>query len=160
MVYQVLGLGTDHTQDPQISIKNLITSNWSLTGDLAVAKIKFNTGWYDKTSQYQLHFRHDRAPIKKRKTIGSSPIFGYTDFCNIHVFANQQTDNYEPLELGSIYREIDRIVSVNIIALEGSQGFCNIEMWEPKRTLPREESQVSIWHGYGVVTMIYSKADR
>jgi hypothetical protein len=101
-VWQVSGLGVDHTQDPQVSIKDLITSNWSLTGDLAVEKIEFNTGWYNKQQDYQLHFRHDKPPIKKARTIGQNCLYKYDDFVNIHVFANKQTDNFEPLELGQM----------------------------------------------------------
>jgi hypothetical protein len=156
-VWQVSGLGVDHTQDPQVSIKDLITSNWSLTGDLAVEKIEFNTGWYNKQQDYQLHFRHDKPPIKKARTIGQNCLYKYDDFVNIHVFANKQTDNFEPVELGQMYREIDRIISINIIALRNTQGFTKIFLITPCHTLPREQSQASIWHGYGEVGILYHK---
>jgi hypothetical protein len=155
--WHVSGLGTDHTQDPQVSIKDLINTNWSLTDDLAVAKIKMTTGWFDKQSQFQLHFRHDQAPVKKPRTIGQNCLWKYDDFVNVHIFASVQTDNSEPVELGQIYRELDRIISINIIALRATQGFTKIFVMTPFHTLPKQDSQSSIWHGYGLVGILYHK---
>lgn len=35
-------------QDPKLTLRLALYNNWSLTGDLAKANIKFHTGWYDK----------------------------------------------------------------------------------------------------------------
>lgn len=155
--WQVPELGTDHTQDPQVSIMNLINSNWSLTGDLAVAKIQMSTGWYNKQSDYQLSFRHDQAPVKRPRTIGKYGLWKYDDYVNVHIWATTQTDNSEPPELGQIYRELDRIISINITALRPTQGFTKIFVMTPFHTLPRDQSQVSLWHGYGLVGLLYHK---
>ena len=35
-------------QDPLLTIRTMLATDWSLSGDLAKANLKFRTGWYDK----------------------------------------------------------------------------------------------------------------
>lgn len=156
--WQVSGLGTDHTQDVQVSVKNFISTNWSLTGELDVSHILFSTGWYDKSRPYQIHFRHPPlAPSVSTVTIGSHPMFRYDDLVQIHVFVTALKANTEPAALGQIHRELERIVGSDTTGLESTQGFCYIKFTRPMNTLPNEDSQTSTWHSTGQVGMVYHK---
>lgn len=35
-------------QDPLLTIRTMLATDWSLSGDLAKANLSFRTGWYDK----------------------------------------------------------------------------------------------------------------
>jgi hypothetical protein len=157
--WQVAGIGADHSADIQISVKDYVRNNWSLTGDLAAARIVFSTGWYDKSRQYQIHFRHDTFPKKSRYTIGHDPYYRYDDFIQVHVWVTQKQNNQEPSQLGKIAREIDRIISVGITGLMVTQGFQIMEFIRPINTLPQEDSQNSIWHAQGVLGILYHKVN-
>ena len=155
--WKIAGLSADHTQEVQISIKDFVRNSWSLTGDLAAARVVFSTGWYDRSRQYQIHFRHDTFPRKKRYTIGKYPYYQYDDFVQIHVWVTQSQKNQEPTQLGKIAREIDRIISVGITDLMTIQGFQMMEFIRPINTLPQEDSTNSIWHAVGTLGILYHK---
>jgi hypothetical protein len=158
--WQVAGLGTDHTADIQVSVKDFIRNNWTLTGDLAAARIIFSTGWYDKNRQYIVNVRHDTFPKKTRYTIGHDPYYRYDDFLQIHVWVNKEQKNQEPSQIGKIAREIDRIISVGITDLMVTQGFQLMEFLRPINTLPQESSATTVWHAVGTLGILYHKADR
>ena len=159
--WQVAGLGTDSTEDVQTSVKTFISTNWGLTGELAAGRILFSTGWYDKSRQYQIHFKHPPlSPTITPYTLGANPMFRYDDIVTIHVFVTALKANQEPSQLGSINREIERIIGSNTTGLETSKGFCYVRMTRGMNTLPMEDSQISTWHSTGQCAILLHKVNR
>jgi len=155
--WKVVGLSTDHTQSIQISVKDFIKNNWTLTGELAVGRIKFGTGWYDKNNQYQIHVRSPSPPTGTPFTIGKSGLQKYDRIMDIHFFVTKLKSNVEPAELDKMYNETDRIIGSDRVGLETSQGICAMWFIRAPYTLPQPDSEMSTWHGIGTLRMFYYK---
>jgi len=153
----VAGLGTDHTQAIQISVKDFIRNNWSLTGELSPGRIKFGTGWYDRDNQYQIHFRHDSPGTSTPYTLGVNGLQQFNDIINIHFFVTSGKSNTEPLALDKMYNETMRIIGSNRTGLESTQGICAMWFLRPPYTLPQPDSIQSTWHGIGTLSVKYFK---
>src|SRR6185503_14923220 len=159
MVWHVTGLAGDHTQDANVSVMNYIAANWGLSAPLTAGNIHFDTGWWDQQWQFQVHFRHDYLPTETPKTIGKNYIHKYDDFVNVHVFVQMQQDDTEPVELGQIYREIERIVGTDVTGLQASQGFSYLRFTQPIHTLPVDMNEETFFHGFGTIAIRYHKVN-
>ncbi len=155
--WKVAGLTTDHTQSIQISIKNFIRNAWSLTGNLSAARIFFGTGWYDRNRPYQIHVRHDSYGSVMPYTMGVNGLQKYDDIINIHFWVSKSTTNVEPPECDQLYNEVVRIISSDRTGLETSQGICAMWFIRPPYTLPSPDSEISVWHGIGTLSVRYFK---
>lgn len=155
--WHVSGLLTDHTQSVQVSIRNFIKSNWSLTGDLGVGRVFFGTGWWDANRGIQMHFRHDVPPTASRYTMGANGLQLWNDSVTIHYFVSTNQKNEEPPALDRMYNETVRIVMSDTGGLEASQGFCSMWFIRPPYTLPQPSSQNSTWHGVATLAVKYYK---
>ena len=155
--WKVAGLAADHTQSVQISVKDFIKNNWSLTGELTANHILFSNGWYDRNRQYQMHFRHDSPGSSIAYTMGASGLQRYDDIINIHYFVSRSKSNIEPVELDKMYNETVRIVSSDRTGLESTQGICAMWFLRPPYTLPMQDSEQSTWHGVGTLSVRYYK---
>ncbi len=98
------------------------------------------------------------SAMVKRNTIGgASSLRRYDDSCHVHVFAMLQTDNKEPVQIGQINRELERIAGEKVTALQATKGFSYFEFSRPMITLPQEDNQPSLWHSVGTVSILYYK---
>jgi hypothetical protein len=157
VIWHVAGLATDHTQSPQISIKDFIRNSWTLTGNLAAIRIEFGTGWYDRGRPYQIHVRHDSYGSSMAYTMGVNGLQRYDDIINIHFWVSKSKTNTEPPELDQMYNEVMRIISSDRTGLETSQGICAMWFIRPPYTLPQPDSEISVWHGIGTLSVRYFK---
>ena len=155
--WHVAGLATDHTQSIQISVKDFIRNNWGLTGNLSTIRIFFGTGWYERNRPYQIHFRHDSPGGSIAYTLGASGLQQYNDIINVHFWVSKSISNVEPPELDQMYNEVMRIISSNRTGLESSQGICGMWFIRPPYTLPSPDSEISVWHGIGTLSVRYYK---
>jgi len=155
--WKVAGLATDHTQSIQISIKDFIRNAWTLTGNLSTARIFFGTGWYDRNRPYQIHFRHDSPGSVLPYTLGAGGLQKYDDIINIHFWVSKSKTNTEPPELDQMYNEVVRIISSDRTGLEATQGICAMWFLRPPYTLPQPDSEISVWHGIGALSVKYFK---
>lgn len=154
MSWHVIRKGTDHTKFVEEILKDYLSTNWSLTGDLQY--VLFSTGWYNENFPYQIHIRHDidKSPIFK--TLGNKPIHKYDDVVQVHTFCNEQTDNVLQSNLGKMTREIQRIIGSDVAGLATSEGIYSMNC-STANVLPLEDSQTTIYHAVQRVGMMYAK---
>lgn len=159
MSIQVAGLGADFTQDPNITLQNLLKDNWSATGasgDADLKKfdittdprgVKFLTSWWDGTTWYQVVTR----PITKNtqtKTLGASR-WEVNSFHQVHVFAkgNSAKDKRWKLE-----REVRKILQLN----QGTTS-SGVQMFilNNFRQVPEDDPSSDIQHSMAEVLLFY-----
>ena len=159
MSYQVIRLGTDHTQSVQAYLKDYLFTNWTLTDPLDKTnkgKLQFSTGWFQKLPQYQVCVRHDIDKFARTRTLGNRPIKQIDDLIQVHCWEQAQTDDAEPTNLDKMCREVQRIINSDTAGLSTTAGVFNMSCGSA-RILPLEDSQASIFHSVQRIEVDYAK---
>src|SRR5574341_319430 len=163
MPYQVIGLGTDHTQDTNISIRNFVQTNWSLTGELDDLKILFGVGWLESQRDVEIHFKKSSPPAIEHYSLGSDGLDKFDDIIYVHTWITNQSPNSEPPNydnVGKVYRELERIIQENPKGLATTQGIMWMRFVRPMYTVPEEDPTQTTFHGIGIIVLMYVKANR
>lgn len=104
------------TQDPLITIRSCVKTNWNLTGDLAKANIKFSTGWFEETEDLLItvtEVAEDNVPMD----LGWSTIRSYDTYqIDVWVTVDESTAAGEGEAKDHRWKmreEVKRIVAAN-----------------------------------------------
>jgi hypothetical protein len=161
MVFQVIGLGTDHTLDTKEQIRDYVQANWSLTGELAAARIKFGIGWRSDSADVEIHFKNSTPITLTMKTIGQNGFVQWDDRVYVHTFITSLSPNSEINEeiVGKVHREIVRIIDSNPKGLAATQGIIKMGFMQPPYVVPEEDPLQTTFHGIGIIGLMYMKAD-
>lgn len=129
------------------SVSALLQENWTLTGDLATAKVRFTEGWYDKTYEGWPQLTISELVNPVGKFYGSATVDFYPRFlanCWLTV-PRGSSGTLEYAYAESMRREVARIVNANrhgiaafnIVSLE-DEGTPHHELDEMPRVLRYE----------------------
>ena len=159
----VAGQSTDFTEDPNISIMNLLKNNWPLTGaqgdpDLQLfdsatnrSGVKVGTSWWDAQTFFQVHVR-PMAQVVRTKTLGAQR-WQYKDFHQIHIFAkgNNAKDKRWKME-----QEVMRILHLN--EANPATGILYMKLRDDgPRQVPEEDTESEVEHSLLTVQLYYHK---
>jgi len=152
----VAGSTTDLTERLSTTIKNLVSSNWSITNP-ASADIRFLQDWWDGYGSYQIHFRESDTPVSIQNV--GWRYRTYDEYVMIHVFVKRIAAQ-EPPERASIVREIQRIISQNKdqLLLGGVKRNSLMQIIQVNDEV-LSSAVTNVWHSIMRVRIHYYKVD-